>query len=98
MGIRSGRQFLGLRGRQMWIDGELVEDVTRDLRFAAAAAHAMAELYDMQHAPAQAKLAWFLHASRNAVVDRPDDVSRMFVRMCEIIQTLGEIGRGSLLC
>jgi aromatic ring hydroxylase len=57
MGIRSGRQFLGpLRdGRQMWIDGELVEDVTRDLRFAAAA-----------HT---------IHASRNAVVDRPDDVS-----------------------
>jgi len=52
MGIRNGRQFLeSLRdGRQMWIDGELVHDVTRDRRFAAAA-HTMAELYDMQHAP-----------------------------------------------
>src|SRR5947208_12297542 len=52
MGIRTGKQYLeSLRdGRQMWIDGELVADVTRDRRFAAAA-YTMAELYDMQHDP-----------------------------------------------
>jgi 4-hydroxyphenylacetate 3-monooxygenase len=52
MGIRTGRQFLdSLRdGREMWIDGECVRDVTTDRRFAAAA-HTMAELYDMQHKP-----------------------------------------------
>ena len=53
MGIRTGRQYLdSLRDdRQMWIDGECVKDVTQDRRFAAAA-HTMAELYDMQHDPA----------------------------------------------
>ena len=39
MGIRTGKQYIeSLRdGRQMWIDGELVTDVTTDRRFAAAA-------------------------------------------------------------
>jgi 4-hydroxyphenylacetate 3-monooxygenase len=52
MGIRSGSQYIeSLRdGRQMWIDGELVTDVTKDRRFAAAA-YTMAELYDMQRDP-----------------------------------------------
>src|SRR5262245_5448042 len=53
MGIRTGRQYLESLsdGRQMWIDGECVTDVTQDRRFAAAA-HTMAELYDMQRDPA----------------------------------------------
>src|SRR5215475_11622061 len=53
MGTRTGRQYLdSLRdGRQMWIDGECVKDVTTDRRFAAAA-HTMAELYEMQQDPA----------------------------------------------
>ena len=53
MPIRTGRAYLdSLRdGRQLWIDGELVTDVTRDPRFAAAA-RTVAELYDMQHDPA----------------------------------------------
>ena len=53
MPIRTGRAFLdSLRDdRQIWIDGERVADVTTDRRFAAAA-HSMAELYDMQHDPA----------------------------------------------
>ena len=39
MGIRTGKNYIeSLRdGRQMWIDGELVKDVTKDRRFAAAA-------------------------------------------------------------
>lgn len=53
MTIRTGQAFLdSLRdGRQLWIDGELVADVTTDRRFAGAA-QTMAELYDMQHDPA----------------------------------------------
>src|SRR6185312_12231329 len=53
MGIRTGRAYLeSLRDdRQIWIDGELVRDVTTDRRMAAAA-RTMAELYDMQHDPA----------------------------------------------
>src|SRR6185437_4063939 len=53
MGIGTGRAFLdSLRdGRQIWIDGELIRDVTADRRFAGAA-QSMAELYDMQHDPA----------------------------------------------
>src|SRR5690606_1913510 len=52
MGIRTGQNYIeSLRdGRQMWIDGELVTDVTRDRRFAGAA-YTMAELYDMQRDP-----------------------------------------------
>ena len=52
MGIRTGKAFLdSMRDdRQIWIDGELVKDVTRDRRFAGAA-QTMAELYDMQHDP-----------------------------------------------
>jgi len=50
MSIRTGKAYLdSLKdGRQIWIDGELVADVTTDRRFAGAA-QTMAELYDMQH-------------------------------------------------
>jgi 4-hydroxyphenylacetate 3-monooxygenase len=52
MGIRTGKAFLeSLRDdRRLYIDGELVKDVTTDPRFAGAA-QSMAELYDMQHDP-----------------------------------------------
>jgi 4-hydroxyphenylacetate 3-monooxygenase len=55
MPIRTGKHFLeGLRdGRQIFLDGERIADVTRDKRLAAAA-HSVAELYDMQHDPALA--------------------------------------------
>ena len=50
MGIRTGQAFLdSLRdGRQIWIDGELIADVTTDRRLTGAAG-TMAELYQMQH-------------------------------------------------
>src|SRR5215471_10078321 len=50
MGIRTGEALLqSLRdGRQLFIDGERVGDVTADPRFAAAA-QSLADLYDMQH-------------------------------------------------
>jgi 4-hydroxyphenylacetate 3-monooxygenase len=53
MGIRTGKQFLdALKDeREVWIDGERVNDVTTDRRFAGAA-HSLAELYEMQHVPA----------------------------------------------
>jgi 4-hydroxyphenylacetate 3-monooxygenase len=53
MAIRAGEQLLqSLQdGRQLFIDGERVEDVTTDPRFDAAA-RSLAELYDMQHDPA----------------------------------------------
>lgn len=53
MSVRTGKAFLdSLRdGRQLWIDGELVTDVTTDPRFVGAA-QTMAALYDMQHDPA----------------------------------------------
>lgn len=50
MPIRTGQQFLeAMRDdRQIFMDGERIEDVTTDPRFAGAA-RTMAELYDMQH-------------------------------------------------
>jgi 4-hydroxyphenylacetate 3-monooxygenase len=52
MGIRTGAQVLaGLRdGREIYIDGERVADVTRDPRLAGGA-RTVAELYDLQHRP-----------------------------------------------
>src|SRR4051795_11491053 len=54
MPIRRGAEYLdSLRdGREVWLRGERV-DVTRDPRLAGCA-HAFAELYDLQHASAQA--------------------------------------------
>src|SRR4051794_4920790 len=53
MPMRTGKDFLeALRdGRQIFIDGERIADVTRDKRLAGAA-QSVAELYDMQHEPA----------------------------------------------
>ncbi len=52
MGVRTGAQILeGLRdGRELYMDGERVRDVTSDARLAGGAA-TMAQLYDMQHSP-----------------------------------------------
>jgi 4-hydroxyphenylacetate 3-monooxygenase len=61
MGIRTGKELLeSLRdGRQLFIDGEQVGDVTTDPRFAEAA-RSLAELYDMQHDPALVERMTFL--------------------------------------
>jgi 4-hydroxyphenylacetate 3-monooxygenase len=50
MGTRTGEELLeSMRdGRQLFIDGHRVEDVTTDPRFGAAA-RSLAQLYDMQH-------------------------------------------------
>src|SRR6267378_1037786 len=61
MGIRTGAELLqSLRDdRRLFIDGERVEDVTTDPRFAGAA-QSLAELYDMQHDQALTERMTFL--------------------------------------
>ena len=53
MGARSGAEYVeGLRdGREVWIDGERVKDVTRDRRLARGI-RSVAALYDRQLDPA----------------------------------------------
>src|ERR1700757_3641411 len=69
MAIRSGEQLLQyLRdGRQLFIDGERIEDVTTDPRLAAAA-RSLAQLYDMQHDPALVERMTFLSPASGARV------------------------------
>ena len=58
MPARMGKQFLeGLRGaREVWVDGERVADVV-DHPALSGAAHALAEVYDLQHTHAGVCLA-----------------------------------------
>src|SRR5471032_2231638 len=58
MPARTGEQFLkGLRGsRAVWVDGERVSDVVDHPKLTGAA-HALAEIYDRQHAHADECLA-----------------------------------------
>jgi 4-hydroxyphenylacetate 3-monooxygenase len=69
MAIRTGKQLLqSLRdGRQLFIDGERIEDVTTDPRLAAAA-RSLAQLYDMQHDPALVERMTFLSPASGARV------------------------------
>ena len=50
MSARTGAEFLkGLKGgREVWVEGEKVADVTSHPAFAGAA-HALAEVFDLQH-------------------------------------------------
>ncbi|HYF18210.1 MAG TPA: 4-hydroxyphenylacetate 3-hydroxylase N-terminal domain-containing protein [Ramlibacter sp.] len=52
MGLRTGRHYLSSLqdGRQVYLDGQLVRDVTRDPRLGLTA-QTVADLYDMQHDP-----------------------------------------------
>ncbi|HYF20486.1 MAG TPA: 4-hydroxyphenylacetate 3-hydroxylase N-terminal domain-containing protein, partial [Ramlibacter sp.] len=52
MGLRTGRHYLSSLqdGRQVYLDGELIRDVTRDPRLGLTA-QTVADLYDMQHDP-----------------------------------------------
>jgi 4-hydroxyphenylacetate 3-monooxygenase len=58
MPARTGEQFLkGLRGpREVWVDGERVADVVDHPKLTGAA-HALAEVFDLQHAQAGVCLA-----------------------------------------
>ena len=53
MPARTGEQFLkGLKGpRAVWVDGERVSDVVSHPKLCGAA-HALAEIYDLQHVEA----------------------------------------------
>ena len=79
MGIRTGRALLeSLRdGRWLFIDGEQVRDVTSDPRFAAAA-QALAELYDMQHDPALVERMTFLSPASG------ERVGLSFIEPCSV--------------
>ncbi len=61
MGARRGADYLeGLRdGREIWIDGERVSDVTRDPRLARAI-RSIAALYDLQLEPSRAEQLTYL--------------------------------------
>ncbi len=52
MAVRNGKQFLeGLRdGREIWLEGERVDDVTAHPKLSRMA-HTLAALYDLQHDP-----------------------------------------------
>ena len=52
MAVRTGEQFLqGLRdGREVWLEGERVEDVTTHPKLTRMA-HTLADIYDLQHSP-----------------------------------------------
>ena len=52
MAVRTGEQFLqGLRdGREVWLEGERVEDVTAHPKLTRMA-HTLADIYDLQHSP-----------------------------------------------
>ena len=52
MAVRTGRQFLeGLRdGREVWLEGERVPDVTTHLKLSRMA-HTLSSLCDLQHDP-----------------------------------------------
>ncbi|MGE0860498.1 MAG: 4-hydroxyphenylacetate 3-hydroxylase N-terminal domain-containing protein, partial [Gammaproteobacteria bacterium] len=54
MAVRNGQQFkAGLKdGREVWYDGKRVDDVTTFPEFQAAI-QSIADLYDLQHDPAQ---------------------------------------------
>src|SRR5437867_2304066 len=55
MSLKTGAEFLqSLRdGREVWINGERVEDVTRHPRLCGCA-NSLAEIYDLQNDPAYA--------------------------------------------
>ena len=52
MAVRNGKQFLeGLRdGREVWLEGERVEDVTTHPKLSRMA-HTLASIYDLQDDP-----------------------------------------------
>jgi 4-hydroxyphenylacetate 3-monooxygenase len=102
MPIRTGKEFLaGLRdGRQIYLDGERVKDVTRDPRLAAAA-QSLAELFDMQHDPALVERMTFASPSSGQKVGLSfieprtvdDLIRRRFMIKTWMDRTCGMFGR-----
>lgn len=84
MGARTGADYLGGlgTGREIWIDGQRVDDVVTDPRFAGAA-QSIAELFDMQTAPDLVDEMTFVSPTTGDRVglshllpQRPDDLRR----------------------
>jgi len=102
MGIRTGKEYLeSLRdGRRISIEGELVKDITRDPRFSGAA-HTIAELLDMQHAPETQDILTFKSPDSGARVGKAfmeprtieDLTSRRQALKCWADATYGMMGR-----
>ncbi len=102
MGLRTGSQYLqDLRdGRQVWLDGKRVEDVTTHPRLAPFA-QAMAAIFDLQHDPANRDLLTMpspITGDRVSLAYHPprsvDDLRRQR-EMLELLQRLhgGVLGR-----
>jgi 4-hydroxyphenylacetate 3-monooxygenase len=84
MGLRTGEQYLsGLRdGRQVYLDGQLVKDVTTEPGLGELA-HTVARLYDMQHDGPYAELFAFETpegARRSRAWFQPRSLSALQVR------------------
>src|SRR5919204_6103905 len=71
MGLRTGAQYLeALRdGREVWLSGERVTDVTRHPRLAGCAA-SLAENFDLQHDPACADVLTSISPRTGAPISR----------------------------
>jgi 4-hydroxyphenylacetate 3-monooxygenase len=69
MGIRTGAEYLaGLRdGREVWLDGKRVPDVTADVQLAPYA-QALAGIFDLQHEPDHRQLLTFESPSSGDLV------------------------------
>src|SRR5260370_26580686 len=89
MPARTGEQFLtGLRGqRAIWVDGERISDAVSHPKLRGAA-HALAEIYDLQH----------VEAARCLMPDpesgEPIPVSHMVPRSREDVKRRGKALRG----
>jgi anthranilate 3-monooxygenase (FAD) / 4-hydroxyphenylacetate 3-monooxygenase len=78
MAIRTGAQYIeGLRRhpREVWIQGQRVDDVASHPAFAKPAAH-IAKLYDMQHDPAHRDILSYVSPSTGARVGTAFMMSR----------------------
>jgi 4-hydroxyphenylacetate 3-monooxygenase len=95
--IRTGRQYLeGIRdGREVWIDGERVKNVTSHRAFAPIVA-IKARMYDMQHeARFQAALTYVEGDERHSVYNQPprtqEDWHRKWRAVDALLQEIGGV-------
>jgi 4-hydroxyphenylacetate 3-monooxygenase oxygenase component len=100
VGARTGKEFLdGLRdGREIWLDGERVDDVTAHPALAGAA-RTMASLYDLQHEDPDTLLAVDSETGERIAVTHviprsADDLARRHAAIERVARaTLGLLGR-----
>ena len=92
MPIRTGKEFLaGLRDdRRIFMDGERIKDVTKDRRFAGAA-RSLAELFNMQHAPALSDRMTFKSPSIGKITITDAKGGTSMVTIPDVMQSNGVI-------